>query len=89
MQWWQWVFQVRGGTIGYKAEHAYRRGALLQKRRQLLHDWAAFLEYSQSRPQHVVRSSIGASYFGSEESAINHISYLRHTFGITALLETS
>jgi len=40
-------------TIGNKAEAAYRRGDLFEKRRRLMQDWAAFCRDGQASQQFV------------------------------------
>jgi integrase len=41
-------------TIGNKAEAAYRRGDLFEKRRRLMADWAKYCDEGQATQAHVV-----------------------------------
>jgi hypothetical protein len=46
-------------TIGNKTEAAYRRGDLLQKRKELMQDWSDFLCNKNGK---VIRLEKGAAY---------------------------
>lgn len=46
-------------TIENKVEAAYRRGDLLERRRELMSEWASFLEGNREMPAHSAKSLSG------------------------------